>query len=99
MLYDKRWEKPEIKPDVFSLQGLIYWLEMQPANIAYDWDDIHGCLACKYLQAVKGWEVPAGETNLGSVFEDLDQYHDVCAVRPWTFGAALERARAIARTS
>ena len=35
MLYDPKWEKPEVKADPFSLDALIAWLEKQPANGTY----------------------------------------------------------------
>lgn len=93
MLFNPDWKKPETKPDVFSLASLIRWLEKQPADRAYDYHDIFGCIVCQYLDAM--CETPWPERGrFSKVFSSIDQYHAVAAAMPWTFGAALARARA-----
>lgn len=96
MLYDPKWEAP-VKVEPYSIEGLIAWLEKQPADTEYDWPDTHGCLACKYLEGIGRRELREG--TLGSVFKNNWTYHQVCAVEPWTFGAALKRARECAAES
>lgn len=100
MLFDPKWEQ-QTKPDVFSLAGMIAWLEQQPPETAYNWKDIHGCLACRYLQA-NGFISPAGE--VGDRFQDTcggsDGYGKIAlgslGDEEWTYGAALKRARRFA---
>jgi hypothetical protein len=103
MLFDKRWLKPKtIEP---SLEGLIEWLEKQPPKGEYDWSDTSmspGCVGQQYLKAV------------GLTKKDLCCYLPLttfifngdtkaCAIvtleRPWTFGAALARARQLCPSS
>lgn len=94
MLYDKRWDRTETKPDVFSLESLIAWLEEQPARRAYDYGDCQGgCLYGLYMAAhgKKWFDVNSMD------FENKAyrlQVYDIATVLPWTFGAALVRARA-----
>ena len=90
------------KPDVFSPQGLIAWLEMQPATREYDWWDMGDCLVCHYLAEALGtdepWHVAA---EAGKSYEDVLgsrwAYHAVGSALPWTYGAALDRARALSQ--
>jgi len=96
MLYDPKWEKP--KADVFSLEGLIAWLEKQPADEVYDWYDIDGCVLCQYLQGAGGYAEPAAYPGLTlSTIKNWGQqgYFEICGTAPFTFGAALVRARSI----
>lgn len=99
MLYDPKWNKPEVKADPFTLESLIAWLEMQPGEKTYNWFDIKDCLACKYLEAA-GIEEPWGKIVYTTIFGSEPAYHEIAGTRPWTFGAALSRARAraLART-
>lgn len=90
MLYDPKWEI-KTKADPFSLEGFIGWLEKQPRDGAYHWYNIGDCVACKYLQAQgfsEPWTIP-----YPSVFGGIETYQAVGRPMPWTFGAALSRAR------
>lgn len=49
MLYDKRWEKTEIKADPFSLDSLIVWLEKQPSSQIYCYFSNGECLLSQYF--------------------------------------------------
>ena len=82
--------------DHLTLSGLIAWLERQPQQGCYRFNDwCGGCLLDRYLTAVTGkpsrpdadthWVTCGGESN----------YFTIAHSRPWTFGAALERARAV----
>lgn len=94
MLYNPKWQKPEVKADPFSLESFISWLENQPAEIGYDWEDISGCVVCEYLRDVKDWDEPSEMVLFDRVFAPgTSEYDEVCGSAPWTFGAALDRAR------
>jgi len=97
MLYDPKWEKP-------TVAGLIAWLETQPAEGEYYYLNCSGeCLFGQYM------------TSLGIDWSGLhcrqspyiDTLHSMGGLRvqkiasegPWTFGAALNRARALAATA
>ena len=93
MLYNPTWNKTP------SIEGLIVWLETQDPATTYDWRRVGGCLICAYYNAL-------GINNFSSVSrplygdmfgerEDRKRYYAVAERLPWTYGAALERARAI----
>lgn len=84
--------KPETKADPYTIEAMIAWLEKQPANKTYPFMDCFGgCLFAKYL-ASHGHKWQAGDYAM--VTEFLPPH--VAAMEPWTYGAALERARAAA---
>ena len=51
MLYNKDWEKPEVKADPYSFDNLIEWLEMQPAEEQYNYNDPMDCLLALWLKS------------------------------------------------
>lgn len=86
MLYDPKWEAPA-KVDPLSIDSLIAWLEKQPPKQKYSFHDARNCLIAQYLSA-------AGEKSCVLYANEVELYFGYVAVeRPWTFGAALERAR------
>lgn len=98
MLYDTRWDA-KIKTDPLTFESLIAWLEKMPADGAYNYEDCSGkCLYGLYMAAHGiAWEESGACSQLDSgperaTFCDL-VYAKVAASRPWTFGAALDRAR------
>lgn len=96
MLYDKRWDKTETKPDVFSLESLIAWLETMPAKKEYDYWDCKG--ACLYGQYTAGHDVPWKDSGhydqRGTARGDFSEtVYEIAIESPRTFGAALSRAR------
>lgn len=102
MLYDPKWEKQsETKADPFTLVAVIAWLEKQPPDKSYDWMAVHGCLACQYFQSL-GHDAPWGNSHAivdggyRTPFGGSKNYHAIAGAVPWTFGAALERARKLA---
>ena len=110
MLYDPKWSEtksPPVIPAVVMpttpdevLRGLVAWLEGQPGGTEYSWVNPSDCLFCRYSQSlgnkVCGYSslyrlVPGGIENphLGRI------EHDVAQPKPWTYAAALDRARAL----
>lgn len=97
MLYDKRWDKPEVKADPFSLETLIAWAEKQPAAKEYDYW-CHRCYLGQYFEA-HGYKINmigvGTVTFSGQKTRNLPpHFNHIAMSEPRTFGAALERARA-----
>ena len=90
MLYDKRWDKVETKDDVLSTASLIAWLEKQPPEKKYDY--FNCCGACLIDQYIGKNTTP---DEYASIMDRTNWETEVAAPRPHTFGAALERARAL----
>lgn len=86
----------ETKPDILSLSTLIAWLEKHPADEAYDYDNCKGhCLIGRYMAAHGyGWYEP-GISYDTFCLSERDWGFRIAVQRPHTFGAALERARAL----
>lgn len=97
MLYDKRWDKQvETKADPFSLESLIAWLEKQPAKKKYDYFDCRGrCLFGQYAAATMDMSWMNVVVLEGHKHEFKLLAYDIACQKPYTFGAALERARAV----
>jgi hypothetical protein len=93
MLYDPKWEV-KTKPDPFKLATLIGWLETQEQAKEYDYYNCEGaCLLDRYLIAHK---LPWGNHHYTDLCNRTNWCRDVAAVHPRTYGAALQRARALA---
>lgn len=95
--------KSETKADPFSLDSLITWLERQPPDREYDYGDTENCALCQYAKSI-GYENPRAGGNYIREFDSCTRNYipnseDVVAPDPWTFGAALERAREVAAHS
>lgn len=87
MLYDPKWEV-EAKPGVFSVESLIAWLETQDSAREYEWANCEGfCLLSQYLTAM-GKHPATDYKHL-----DVEMRCEVACALPYTFGAALDRAR------
>lgn len=88
----------ETKPDTFSPQSLLAWIERQPANAAYCWSDMGLCLFAQYGKHIFGaahdpYDLVMkgfGKTSLGCQIIGT-----VAVERPHTFGAAAKRLRDI----
>jgi len=98
MLYDPKWQKP-------SIESFIGWLETQPARKQYDFNNCRGeCLLGQYMTAmgiqwgvtppsiVGDWRNTSYVNVANNLFGPLRQW-TVLSEQPWTFGAALARAR------
>ena len=97
MLFDPKWQT---KVDPLTMESLIEWLEKQPAAKQYDFDDCSGkCLYGLYMAShgVAWFESGAYRArDSGQERSDfcVRVYYTVATAKPWTFGAALKRARA-----
>jgi len=88
MLYDPKWQR---QSDPAALTSLIAWLETMPPNGEYDWENCDGeCLIGVYGAATG---LGAKWHDVHSAYFERDELH-IASDTPWTFGAALDRARA-----
>lgn len=98
MLFDPKWNQ-QTKADPLSLESLIAWLEQQPADKTYCFLDTGRCLIATYFQAKNIAKSVGGVTflPLGSKVRRKipDCFNEVAEFTPFTYGAALERARAL----
>lgn len=99
MLYDPKWE---VKVDPLSLESLIMWLESQPATAEYDFHCSRSCMVAQWVKSIDpgaistpGYGADFYTVNGANI--DLRQFVKVANAMPWTFGAALERARSRAK--
>lgn len=98
MLYNKDWDKPEVKADPYSLESLIAWLEKQPTEQKYCFMDNGGCLFFKYFSAMGvpvysvGGDYYRTESG-GDRHFFPDNFSRIAAGEPHDIGAALSRAR------
>lgn len=104
MLWNPKFDKPaETKTNPFTLESLIAWLETMPADTEYPYMNVQECIACQYLQAhgyQRPWEGPdAGLALYARAMGGEDNYFKIAQSGRWTFGAALERARAALASS
>ncbi len=99
MLYDQKWQQ-ETKANPFTLESLIAWLEKQPADTTYCfWDYSGHCLLSSYLSAMGRNPNPSRRDYVLVSRLDRRASDDIggqiALAQPWTYGAALERARAL----
>src|SRR5438876_8043399 len=103
MLFDPKWQSPA-KAESLSLACFVRWLERQPAQRSYEYQQPDGCLVAQWLKAtaperdhlLAPEEVGALFGGNGDRIVLGDEILDLCdPVRNRTFGAALARARAV----
>ena len=75
--------------EIFSIPAFIAWAETQDPEARYDWRDCEDCLCMRYLKERGVQDVPTGY----GAFGDTWLRNDIFAVEPWTYGAALARAK------
>lgn len=83
-----------VKVDVFSVAGLAAWLETQEGATEYDFHNCDGlCLLDQYLTA----SGQAGRYLKLALLEVAPFFNlgDLACAEPWTYGAALDRCRAL----
>jgi len=88
MLYDPKWD---VRPQA-DLEVLIAWLEGRDPEEQYNWKDCHHCLCAQFFGVGIGWAVLHREMEERTGI----RVDSLAMPLPWTFGAALQRARAVA---
>lgn len=91
----------ETKPDVFSLEGFVAWLEKQPKRKRYTYGDSSSCPNAQFHRAT-GAQYSAVNAIIDSLLRLstlAGQIEKIASVRPRTYGAVLSRARALASRS
>jgi len=86
MLYDLKWERPTLD-DLLTVERLIVWLETQDPETRYSIGSAHTCLIGQFCAAHGVADPPY---IVPPVFGMIAMF-DI----PWTFGAALDRAKAL----
>lgn len=86
----KRNQLPATK-DQLTLEAIVSWLEQQEPSASYDWDNCAGdCLLGRFVQA-------SSQSDWAKAYKQLvlqiPNVQKIAIDPPWTFGAALERAR------
>lgn len=89
MLWNKNWDKKEVKTDPKSIDSLIAWLEKQPSGQEYNYRFADECLVAAYFKS-------AGIYEGMLLSHEVDELYGNTAVSyPWTYGDALARAREV----
>lgn len=98
MLYNPNWTKA----DPLTLEALIAWLETKPADEVYCYMDLGRCLAAQYNASIgrqyylNGFADSLNKAKSITSASPFDwQLEDIARRQPYTFGAALSRARAM----
>lgn len=100
MLNRIEWDKSKVQADVFSLKGLIAWLEKQPGWAEYNVLDAENCMLGQWTRFI---DPSTKYETFGGPYEyiihgrrvDLIKFKQI-AINSHNFGAALERARKLA---
>lgn len=97
--------KPALEPKIGSLQHIIAWLGSKPADGVYCYSSFGDCLFFHFGRDHGGIGADAYGHGLGLVGRGGDGIAitnrprgasgTLASAQPWTFGAALERARAL----
>lgn len=89
-----------MKP-VFDNSSLIDFLTTQKPEDTYDYYDGHCCLIAKYMH-YRGFTLASVDKQYAFLPSSLGAprilpaaWDDIAAELPWTFGAALDRARKV----
>jgi hypothetical protein len=74
--------------ELLDSDKLIAWLRQQPPEEEYIWSDPVFCLMGRYI------------TDVGTpadlyAYSEMPAYREIAETKPWTFGAALQRAEAL----
>lgn len=99
MLYDKRWDaKIEQKADPLSPAAFVAWLETKKPTERYNyWNCNGGCLLDQFLKHAGMDDSGESYRMISSSKIGTTEYGYLACNWPFTFGAALERARAALR--
>ena len=91
MLYDPKWDQ-QTRAAPRSLESLIAWLEQKDPEAKYDYCKMQSCMVAQ-------WLIDSGEERYQLLSREVAQLFGgrgdyIVHMEPWTFGAALQRARA-----
>lgn len=95
MLYNPKWQQPPATT-LPTLDGFIAWLEMMPPDGAYNFECTDGrCLVALYGCSLSSeWNHSRDYMSFcRRIFGGKGYNVGPACMTPWTFGAALERAR------
>lgn len=92
MLYDPKWEQ-KTRADPFKLEGLIAWLENQSPGRRYEYYDCHGGCLIGIYSADVGVDMSECHDAFWRRGKGQGELHEIAKPKPWTMGAALNRAR------
>ena len=98
MLYNKDWDVKTKDP--FTLDNLIAWLETKDPTMEYSFYFPDSCLVGQWARTVdaSAFNIVTEGSYVYKVNEErrnLFSFHPIVCPKPWTFGAALERAKAL----
>lgn len=100
MLYDKRWDKqidatPDLEFQGVTLRGFIAWLETKNPADEYNYCRASTCAIGQYKTSLGHKDPRVSFKGLleRDVLRGRNWLEDIVFQSPWTFGAALERAR------
>ncbi|MCK1363512.1 hypothetical protein [Bradyrhizobium sp. 62] len=78
----------------FTVKDLVEWIGKQPPDKRYDWTTAGSCLLGQWCKS-KGMKGPALRNKSIELGHDDDFYRIALAGYPFTFGAAMDRARSL----
>ena len=98
MLYNKDWDVKT--KDLFTLDNLIAWLETKDPTMPYNFHWPDSCLLGQWArnEDITAFNIQIEGSFVYKVNEerwDLFSFNPIACQEPWTFGAALERAKAL----
>ena len=98
MLYNKDWDVKT--KDLFTLDNLIAWLETKDPTEVYSFHWPDSCLLGQWARNVdaSAFNMRIEGSFVYKVNEEpinLREYDNIACYEPWTFGAALQRAKAL----
>lgn len=92
MLYDPKKWKVNISDRLLSLESLVAFLATKPANRTYLWGHPDRCALGQWLRAIRFDKSLIVKQSCD--FAQHQPFEYIALTPPYTFGAALERARA-----
>lgn len=84
---------PNWKSHGISLAGFVAWLEQQDPNRKYEYWSCQVCAIGQYAASIGKRYADVIEADKRAFLVTQDWNNKITYQQPWTFGAALERAR------
>lgn len=92
-------EPLRLEADPFSLEALVAWLEKQSRGLNYNYRCGDHCLIAQYLKSTGHGDCLLGGSfwyDQNNIRHDLpERINRIAVSKPWTLGAALQRALAL----